>query len=250
MPDSLYIAWRSEQGSTGHWGPVGRLDRTPSGYLFRYTRGARSFHDFRPFPGMNDLGSVYESEGLFPFLGNRLLARSRPEYARYLEWSGLRSAQAPDPLAVLSVTEGRRETDSFEVFACPRPDAEGRFACTFFVHGIRHLPEDVKDRLLEMEVGDPLVPHFESDNPRDPRAVSLRSAVRPDQHLGYVPRYLAADVRRLAESGAHDIEARVERVNRDAPVQQRLLCHLTAPWPAGFAPCVGEDFEPLALTIL
>jgi hypothetical protein len=64
--------------------------------------------------------------------------------------------------------------------------------------------------------------------------------------IGYVPRYLAAEVWHLGEQCClGPIELFVHRVNRDAPLQNRVLCRMHACWPAGFEPCSGPDFAPI-----
>jgi len=64
--------------------------------------------------------------------------------------------------------------------------------------------------------------------------------------LGYVPRYLAHDVRKLFELCQPDlVQMFVDRVNSDAPLQQRLLCRMQARWPKGFRPCSDEAFQPI-----
>jgi hypothetical protein len=35
-------------------------------------------------------------------------------------------------------------------------------------------------------------------------------------------------------------------VNRDAPLQQRLLCRMQSCWPDDFQPCSGHEFQPIA----
>jgi hypothetical protein len=126
MSNALYVAWRSGADAEGHWGPVGRLEHEGYFYRFVYTRGALTLPRFEPFPGMPHLDRVYESAQLFPVFANRLLSPSRPEYQRFLSWSGFSAADPPDPIALLGVTEGRRATDALEVFPCPAPDVEGR----------------------------------------------------------------------------------------------------------------------------
>jgi hypothetical protein len=42
------------------------------------------------------------------------------------------------------------------------------------------------------------------------------------------------------------VHVTVERVNRDAPLQLRLLCSLTAYWPDSFQPCSDALYEALA----
>ena len=58
--------------------------------------------------------------------------------------------------------------------------------------------------------------------------------------LGYVPRYLARDIRQVCLRCAPDfISVTVERVNPDAPLRQQILCRFSACWPPG--PCQGEQ---------
>ncbi len=251
MSQTLFIAWRSGSHVQGQWGPVGRLDKTDDGYRFVYTKGARMLEGFHPFPGMPDMEQVYESDELFPLFSNRLLGKSRPEYQAYLAWSGFRAQEQPEPIAILSVTEGRRATDSYELFPCPVRSADDRLYNTFFAHGIRHVSEEVKKKIANLTVKDKLLIHLEDDNPKDKNAVSLRLVSEQNDHLGYVPRYMAYDVRQLVKfEDIENVEIRVKRVNGDAPIQQRLLCELSAPWPAGFEPCSAEEFQSIATHVV
>jgi len=68
--------------------------------------------------------------------------------------------------------------------------------------------------------------------------------------LGYVPRYLARDVWRLVQECEVDfIELSVERINLDAPFQNRLLCRMRACWPNGFQPCSDDEFLPIPANV-
>lgn len=247
MNKAVFIAWRGGGEDSGHWSPVARLDHLDGEYRFVYTRGARMLPGFRPFPGMPDLEEVYCSETLFPLLANRLLARSRPEYQAWLRWSDFDPANPPDPLAILGVTEGIRQTDALEVFPRPVPDTQGQYRSRFFLHGLRHAPEAAREKIAAMRPDDRLEIEVEDDNPYDPRAVAVLTDGQARLKLGYVPRYLARDVRWLIEAqGIGEIDVRVVRVNTGAPLQMRLLCSLTSPWPKNFEPCSGEEFLPLA----
>ena len=242
MNPCLYVAWRSETPNPV-WGPVGRLSVARNLYSFCYTRGAKTLPGFVPFSGMEDLERVYESRRLFPLFENRLLPKSRPEYRRYLEWSGFDPDDPPEPLMLLGRTEGRKQTDSVEVFPQPNPDSHGCYINYFFAHGVRyHLP-NAGPVLAELRSGDDLQLRPQPLNPADANAVAIFASDTP---LGYVPKYLAADVKRLLEECPQStIRLTVERVNADAPTQQRLLCRLNACWPAGFQPCHDESFEPI-----
>lgn len=247
MSQELFIAWRAGGAAQGRWGPVGRLRRVAHGYRFVYTRGARTLEGFRSFPDMPRLDAVYESEDLFPLFANRLLARSRPEYEAYLTWGGFDPRDPPDPIALLGVTEGMRQTDSLELFPLPQPDADGCYATRFFLHGLRWMPEVAQARATRLEPGEPLGLMLDMSNAFDRDAVAVRTSDGRDQlMIGYVPRYLAADMRRLcAASDPGAVELAVARVNPNAPLQHRLLCQLRARWPQGFSPCTSDEYLPM-----
>ena len=163
-----------------------------------------------------------------------------------MRWSGFEIDNAPDPILVLGVTEGIRQTDAVEVFPCPVPDAEGCYFNKFFLHGIRWLPDAVLERIGKLEVDEPLKLMLDLQNKVDPQAVAVRTEAEQIQ-IGYVPRYLAHDVWHLVQRCDIDfIELSVGRVNNDAPLQNRVLCQMHACWPDElFQPCSSEGFAPI-----
>ena len=247
MTNALYVAWRAGDADRGRWGPVGRLEHGAAGYRFLYTRGARMLPGFTPFPEMPDLDAVYESKELFPLFANRILARSRREYDAYLRWGDFDPDNPPDPIAVLGVTEGRRATDALELFPCPVGDMEGTYVNKFFLHGVRWMSPQAVARIDALVRDEPLGIMLDIQNPDDADAVAVRTCdVRDRFMIGYVPRYLARDVKRLCfECDPEVIELSVQRVNPDAPLQQRVLCRMEACWPEGFRPCSDEEYQPL-----
>lgn len=246
-PRALLVAARSGDGAKGGWSPIGRLQHVDGVYRFVYTQGARHARDFHPFPGMEDFETVYESDELFPVFSNRLLPKSRPEYAAFLRWSGFDDAtNPPDPIAILGVTEGIRQTDQIEVFPCPEPNEHGLYENKFFLHGLRYTSEAARQRVSQLLSGEQLLPMLDLWNEADHHAVPLRTVEGERLLLGYVPRYLAQDVWSLFEGcGVDALRVFVHRVNLDAPMQQRLLCRMEACWPANFTPCSGEMFQPI-----
>jgi hypothetical protein len=242
--NALFVACSPGKPEHSGWRPVGRLMHDGQLYRFCYTGGARK-PGFRLFRGMENLDQVYESEDLFPLFANRLLSESRPEYEAYLRWTGLDVSNPPDPIVMLGITEGIRQTDAVEVFPCPVRDALGCYINRFFLHGIQWLPPAAVQRIGSLIAGERLRITLDVQNEYDPQAVAVRTEPEPTL-IGYVPRYLARDVWRLVERcGVQSIELEVVRVNRDAPVQNRLLCLMRSCWPAGFEPCSGEDFVPI-----
>jgi hypothetical protein len=240
--NALFVAWHTKEPPPV-WGPVGRLEYENGLYRFRYTSGAKTLAGFRAFNGMEDLNQVYESTDLFPLFANRLLPASRPEFKSYLTWSGFDPDDPPMPLLLLGRTLGVKQTDAVEVFPCPVPNSQGCYINHFFVHGIRfHLP-NAGPVLEQLRPGDPLEIKPQPKNPRDPNALAIFSKGTP---MGYVPRYLAVDVKRLIQDcPENEVRLVVDRVNTDAPMQQRLLCRLRACWPADFRPCDGPEFDPI-----
>jgi len=242
--NAVFVAWRPIQPELG-WRPVGRLEHSDGLYRFCYTRGAQR-EPFEPFRGMENLNQIYESADLFPLFANRLLPASRPEYESFLRWSGLGAGEPLDPIVVLGVTEGIRETDAIEVFPSPAQDVSGHYLNKFFLHGIRWLAPASAERIKLLRPNEPLKLLADFQNSYDPRAVAVRTTDNPTL-VGYVPRYLANDVWRLVRGGDADfMELSVERVNLDAPLQNRVLCRMYATWPDGFTPCSGDDFEPIS----
>lgn len=245
MNNTVFIAWRSGGDASGAWGVVGKLEHDAGVYRYLYTKGARTLAGFRPFPGMGDLEQVYESGDLFPVFANRLLSKSRPEYDAYLTWSGFDPAHRPDPLAILAVTEGIVQTDSLEVFPCPSPDAGSRFAAKFFLHGLRHADPDAIEQANKLAAGQGLHIELEDNNTRDPNAVAIWiDGENQRNRIGYVPRYLARDVRTLMAT-CSDNGLSVERINAGAPIQMRVLCRINASWPDNFRPCTSDEFRPI-----
>ena len=245
--NTLFVAVRIEGEGSTRWSPVGRLQFSGGTYRFIYTRGASSTPGFQPFAGMKCLHTVYESTELFPVFANRMLPESRPEFEAYLRWSGFDVASRPDPIAILGITEGIRRTDTIELFPLPVPDERGRYINRFFLHGLRYMSAETRERVSTLKPGDQLHPEFENLNGADSNAVALKT---DDDHLllGYVPRYLAQDFRKLMQPCQSDrLRLTVYRVNNDAPLQQRLLCELDALWPDNFKPCSGDEFQPLMI---
>lgn len=243
--NSLFVAWRPPMPDQTGWRPVGRLEHDGGLYRFWYTYGARK-PVFHPFPRMEQLDQVYESRELFPLFANRLLSESRPEYEAFMRWSGFDIDNPPDPIVVLGVTEGIRQTDAVEVFPCPVPGTDGCYVNKFFLHGIRWLSDAVLKRIGRLQEGEPLRLMLDLQNDHDSQAVAVRTEAER-MLIGYVPRYLAHDVWQLVQQCDMDfIKLHVARVNKDAPLQNRVLCRMHACWPDEFQPCSSEDFAPIA----
>ncbi len=240
---TLFVA--CQDAKSRRWAPVGRLTRENGVYRFVYTRGVKEIADFQPFGRMQNLHKAYRSEQLFPIFANRVLAKNRPEYRDYLEWLGLAGVKY-DALEELARTGGLRATDSLEIFPCPEP-VEGKvYEVYFFCRGLRHLHEENQERARRLTFGERLYLMQDVQNTNDNMALLLRTD-DPVTLVGYAPRYYSAEFSSLIKAvGSESVKVTVERVNTGAPLQYRVLCKMTSPWPANFLPCASQEFEALA----
>jgi hypothetical protein len=243
MMNKVFLAWQDPESR--RWLPVGQLSRDGSAFRFVYTKGAEASEHFIPFGRMKDLHAAYIAKELFPLFANRLLPRSRPEYRDFLTWLGL-DAGEHDALELLGRSGAARATDSLQVFPCPVPTPEGTYSVEFFSHGIRHLPEPARARIEQLQANERLFLVRDLQNRSDPDAWLMRTD-DPISLVGYCPRFYSAEFSKLIEGvGQAAVKVTVAAVNHDAPLQFRLRCRLTAPWPAGFTPFSEDTFGPLA----
>jgi HIRAN domain len=246
---TMFLAWRDPVGRS--WFPVGRLTTRDGYYEFAYTRGAvqaRQEAGFQPLAAFPDFQRTYRSPSLFPVFSNRLLPRSRPDWASYVEWLSAPEA-ADDAFALLARSGGLKVTDTFEVFPEPEPDASGFYHIQFFVHGLSHFPASSQARAEELRPGERLLLTHDFQNESDPRALLIRTAERHprDLHLlGFCPRYLVEDVFAYQSRTSDQPVVTVQRVNPPpAPVQFRIRCQLTLRALPGFRPFSSPVYEPI-----
>ncbi len=238
----LFVVWQDPE--TRMWYPVGLLSLEREGYRYVYTHGATLSNRFTPFGRMDDLHKAYESENLFPLFTNRLLSKDRPEYKDYLSWLNLDSENF-GPFEEFERTAGIRATDSIVLVPFPEPQSDGTYGLRFFSNGIRYLPQEAQNWVEKLETGERLFLMLDNQNEKDPFAIAMRT--EPVMVVGYVPRYYTQDIRQLLDTKASDsLIVCVEKVNKNAPSQFKLLCTLNAKWPDNFQPCSGDLFTPLA----
>ena len=239
----LFVSWRDESGSIH---PIGLLRRrtgaSGDSYAFSYLKGAEHLDGFEALPGLQDLHALHQSPTLFPVFSNRVMPRSRPDYdllASRLDLSG-----DADPFEVLARTGGRRATDRIEVFAEPRLMGDERSCVVFFARGIRHVT-GAADAVGQLRSGERLVLVDDTTNAHNPRAIVLRAS--DGQQIGWVPDYLVEHIHELRQLNHAEPVVEVEHVN-DLSVapHMRLLCRLSAPWPEGYRPFSGPEFQTLA----
>ncbi len=241
----LFVAWQNPTTRRIH--PVARLlkvadDARP--YEFVYIHGAREAAEwgFSPLPGLAELGHIYRTEGLLPLFQNRLMPKSRPDRADFLEALGF-GAEEVDAIPILARSEGRKATDTIELFGLPSYDGLARtFRFHFFLRGVRYV-EGAEACIAKLSVGDRLDIVTEPDNAKD--ALAIRVHEGDGARIGWVPNTLVEDLHSLRERGS-EIAVFVARVNPDpAPSQLRLLCRLEARNVGGYAPFSSERYQPI-----
>lgn len=249
---SLFLAWQAPENNlhSRAWFPVGRLDAEPESgrYSFRYTQGALKAQQnvgFSPLLSFPKLDEVYESSDLFPLFQNRVLSPKRRDFKEYVQWLNLESdQQVPDPIEILSVSGGERQTDSMEVFPKVNTDSEGYFKVRFFLHGLRHLGEKAIARATKLVPGEQLRILMELNNPATRIAVPLLT--EDYSMIGWAPRYLVEDLVRCLQYDAPELSVKVAKVNPEAaPFNQRILIDYTGRAPGGYEPMTTPDFQPL-----
>jgi len=237
----LFLAWQDPENR--RWYTVGQLTEDDGMFRFLYTKGAKRSKNFIPFGRMQNLETEYVSKDLFPLFSNRILSKSRPEYAELVEWLNL-DENKDNTFEMLSLTAGLRGTDSLEIFQCPEPDQAGYFDISFFCHGLRHLPKETLSRVNTLATGEKLYVMQDIQNPFDTFALSLRTG-DPATMVGYCPRYLIEDFGLYIKENPNAVEFQVYKVNVDAPAQLRLMCKMRAPWVDKYQPCSGDQYRPL-----
>jgi len=134
---TLFLAWQ-DRVTTRAWYPIGRLDAdlAKSRFQFGYTHGAELAHQrtgLKPLDAFPNFNGVYESGQLFPLFQNRILGEDRKDFQEYLRQLDLTPEEA-NPLAILSLTGGERQTTILKFFqksnATRTVDFGAGFSCT------------------------------------------------------------------------------------------------------------------------
>lgn len=242
---TLFLAWQAPTARA--WFAVGRLDADTehSRYLFHYTRGAlaaqkEGFHPTVSFPKFD---VCYHSSELFPMFKNRILGRQRRDFGEYLASLAL---ARPDPIEILAITGGERQTDSFEVFPKIEKQQDNSFSCRFFLHGLRPMSDTAQQRAMHLQPGESLGVSLELNNPKYGLAIQLTS--HDYEFVGWTPRYIVGDLLQ-AIAQTHRVSARVIQVNAlDVPANRRVLVEMQGFLPADFEPMVEDMFLPITDT--
>ncbi len=242
---TLFLAWHGA-GENRLWYPVGRLDADleyPQ-YRFRYTGGAKRAQKEARFPliaGFREVDRDYISEELFPLFQNRVMSPARPDFQSYLETLGYDGAA--EPVEILAVNGGLRQTDNYEVFPKLEKQPDGGFTCRFLLHGGRRVNSAAQERLNRLQEGEKLFIALELTNPVTQLAVQIQT--RDNYVLGWAPHYLVNDLVAAMADSPGEYEARAVRIHKEThSPRPTLLVELSSHWNK-YEPMSGPDYQPL-----
>ena len=154
------------------------------------------------------------------------------------------STRAFDPIEVLALTGGTRQTDNLEVFPKIVRQEDGSFSCRFFLHGFRHVSQPGQERLKALNEGDRLQLVIELNNPATGLAVQLQTT--DYQMIGWAPRYFIHDFIHAIIEKPWEVSAFVVRVIPETvPLNNRFLIELRGHLPDNFEPMSSEEYSPL-----
>ncbi len=234
---TVFVAWRNPKTTT--WYPIGRIEQTESVFTFVYLKGAETAEGFEPLIQFPRLGETYRAQTLFPVFSNRLMVPGREDFADYLRWLNLTSNEAGG-LIELAASGGRRVGDTFELFAVPNKPREGAYEAGFNLHGSRHQAQDAVSAIQQLDVGSQLSLQPEFENQHDACAQQI---IASGLRIGYVPKYLSCDIAQISVSGQATLH--VEAIHSDAPLSHWVFCRFSTPWPKGFVPLNGPEYQVL-----
>lgn len=239
----LYVA--GQDPDSREWIPVAELIQTSDGYTLRYTRGAIRLPKFWGLGRMQDLHKVYYSRSLFPFFSNRIISKSRPEYKNYMHWLGLEKLPSSS-LEVLGITGGVRATDNFELLAAPQNGGK-KMVLNIFPRGLRYQSPEVIAQFMTLKEGSRVYLMNDSQNPKDSKAIAIRSEQPHAMFIGYVPRYYCPGLQKILSTSPKSIKGHIKRVNADAPLDMKLLLSFEAEVAVEFDLLAStEDCQPLS----
>jgi len=254
MNKTLYLAWQDKRfhsnslSGTRRWFPVGKLDKRNNEFEFSYIQGASRAEreaGFKPLASFPDLHKTYRSSELFELFKNRVPRNNRTDFPTLLKRLDLTDSKA-DPVSILAISGGFRQTDNLEAFPKLVKNPDNSFSCRFFLRGWRYMSESSQERLTHLQSGETLQVALELNNPATGLAIQLQTADHY-QMIGWTPQYLVNDLVKAIGLSHTDLTAQVVQVNQPpAPENQRVLVSLSGKFPESYQPMESADFKPIA----
>lgn len=217
-PSALNVVWhsinfdqRDKEVHKGKYFVIGRLEKQGNGLLLTYLKGTEDYQEaiengfkgFVAFPHeRSDMGYKWAMESF----KERLPARSRSDFDRYLRSVLLPPSLDISDFALLGYTEGRLPSDGF-VFMIDFSDYVPPFDFVSEISGFRYHAnkEDVK-------VGDEVLLAHEPENSKDSNAIAI---YLENKKIGYINRTQTVYFKRWKKKG-YIVSASIGKINGSA----------------------------------
>lgn len=217
-PERLLVLWHDRRN--GLFFTIARLERniTSPRYVFRYHGDVfQEAHEYglEPLLAFPDVGKIYKSDHLFPFFENRLMRKSRPDYAEYVQMLGLDPTSA-DEMAILGRSGGERATDSFLLMNEPKAVDKDRSELYFWATAPGRTNQSAWQNLSNLKPGMPL------------KIGEPDLLLHEEKPVGRLPEYVRALIpQHKPFPGTPEVPPEISVVSKNPLSPRRmLLCHL------------------------
>jgi hypothetical protein len=213
---TLVVTWQNPETRTYYRIGLLKHDLPKDVYTFEYVAGIESVEDFSPLVGLEKIDTVHVSAHLFPVFAERIMDRRRPSFDEWLR--DLHAEPFASPMEILARSNGKRGSDTLQLFAMPMDSGDGVSRDKFFVHGIRHL-DGAEARIENIYPGEILDVVDDPANRVDQRALIVAAN---GEGLGWVPGPLLGYVHSIRQTKDWACVA-LEVNSESAGLHQRLL---------------------------
>lgn len=203
------MIWQDEQYRVGYVGGVKQI--APAGSPWR--------HYFRP-EGFEQVKQLHEVHCDF---APRMPLDRPQEMKWYLPSLGL-PADLNNPISFVARTGGYRHTDTLDAFPEVEPDADGCYRFYFLLRKLHLIAPDILDVVKVTDA-------IESD---DWWAIHKPTGYK----IGVLPGY----IRSLITDNPRSVEIKIDQINSNATLQDRLLCSAIC---KGCVPFTNLEYLPL-----
>lgn len=209
-PTRLLLAWQAPEGTDRIQRVVGELRLVDGMVSFRYLSDSEDFREARKLgfvchPAFRKLDREY-TDGVMSAFQRRIPARSRGDFAEYLEPLRLRPSADLSEFRLLAYSGAKLPTDGFSL-VWPLAEVYAPGEVLLEVAGFRYQGVAIGD----LAVGDLVQFRQEPENFVDPRALRIEAGGR---RIGYVKRLQRDAVSHWLDH--YEIDATIERINRNA----------------------------------
>ncbi|WP_018930519.1 HIRAN domain-containing protein [Gracilibacillus lacisalsi] len=219
-PFVLWLVWQNVETRQRYH--IGNLYCLDGKYTFSYELSGKRRtlleameNGYRPHLAFRDINKTYTSKRLFDAFARRLPDKRRPDFPELLRTLGL--SEDYSEMDLLRATGGRLGTDPYE-FVAPIYRQQSHFDFDFYVAGWRYYEGELA--LNELIEGDEVQFEIEKENPKDSKAVMVKSA-ESNYHLGYIPAFYSGFMYEVLNNGGK-FKATISTIREHAKPQLKV----------------------------